>query len=197
MRNETLKKIEFDLFVKDFNAKWSDMTGRLNALGTGTPPLDKGVQKGYTGDKSIVLHQDQELEEMRKSISAFVACVAMFSAAWCDAEAATSVLPPKVVIEVPTAESADMWTQYPDFFARLKEVWVNCPGRVLEKGAYIKAAKWFNENTSHYERILKTCAQHEAHARKREWPPSPGTNRSLQDRFFDWDERSRSWVQRR
>lgn len=135
---------------------------------------------------------------MRKSIAAYTACLALFPAGWCDAEAATSKpLPPIVVTEAPAAASSSMWTEYPDFFGRFKEVWVNCPARAFEKGEYISTAKWLNDNTAQYNHILKTCRQYEAHARKRIWPPSPATNTSLQDRFFSWKCTGSScgWVQ--
>lgn len=205
MRNETLKKADFDLFVGDFTAKWSDLAARLRSMETSIASLDKKEQKGYAAASSTAVIEanpanpglsKQELEDMHKSMKAFVACVALFPATWCDAEAATP-LPPIVVTEAPATESSGMWTQHPDFFARFKEVWTNCPARAFEKGSYIEVARWFNDNTVQYEKILKTCRKFEAHAQKRVWPPSPQTNKSLQDRFFEWDERTSSWVQKR
>ncbi len=134
---------------------------------------------------------------MRKSMKAFAACVALFGAGLCDAEAAApkSSLP-KIVAEAPAAESADMWTRHPEFFARFREVWINCPGRGFEKGTFIDSAKVLNELPALYEKIITSCPKHEAHGKKRQWPPNPATNTSLQDRFFAWDPATSSWVQK-
>jgi len=66
--------------------------------------------------------------------------------------------------------SPDMWEKYPDFFERFKMVWTSCPGRSLGAG-YSFAAKWLNENSDYYERILDTCDTRGAKEDKRTWPP--------------------------
>lgn len=121
----------------------------------------------------------QETAELRKSTEAFVACLVLLPADWCEAEEGTTgpaPLPPKAVQKVPTLQSVkalkpeEVWVQYSDFFERFKEVWAECPGRDVGAG-YIPAAAWLNGNTARYRQILEACRGYDAQWDKRAWPP--------------------------
>lgn len=199
LRRETLTRADFDRFVGDFNTRWSEVTRRLGALEAGLKALDKTEQKGYTGNSVPGSATPEQLsEETDMKMLALLACVALLPAGQCDAkEELPQQLPPLVVV-APPARSADMWDKYPAFFERFHDVWTNCPAQVFEPGRELEAAKWFNDHTWHYQRMVKTCLKYQAHVPKRTaWPPTPKTAQARIERFFTWQcqEGKCDWVQ--
>lgn len=145
-------------------------------------------KKGYTTPSQSApgpaTGPTEETDEMRKGIQAFLACMALMPVSICEAAATPAPKPlPPLVAEAPPAASEDMWTQYPEFFARFKEVWLNCP-RELEYGRIIEGAKWFNDNTAYYERIIRECRADRAHKPNRSWPPTQAAAKMRIERFF-------------
>ncbi len=156
--------------------------GKVDAL---QAALDKVPQGGYN-DPSIN-DLKEELENMRLNLAAFVGCLAILPLSVCDVVAATPAPKPRppLVAEAPPAVSEDMWEKYPNFFARYKTIWLECPVELHVKES-IEAAKWYNDHTAQYDTMLKTCRDDKKSKPQRAWPPTEQGAKMREVHFFSW-----------